>query len=33
MISLVEVCKTKPVPVLHSFRSGVSQLRSLLSIA
>lgn len=33
MISLVDVCKTKPVPVIHSFRSGVTQLRSLLSLS
>jgi Asp/Glu/hydantoin racemase len=32
MISLVEVCKSKPVPVLHSFRSGVAQLRELLAL-
>lgn len=32
MISLVEVCKNKPVPVLHSFRSGVLQIRNLLAL-
>lgn len=32
MISLVEVCKSKPVPVLHSFRSGVAQIREILAL-
>ncbi len=32
MISLVEKCKDKPVPVLHSFRSGVSQIRDVLKL-
>ncbi|MDD3998304.1 MAG: hypothetical protein PHH86_11395, partial [Sphaerochaetaceae bacterium] len=32
MLSLVDKCKTKPVPVIHSFRSGVSQLRALLHL-
>ena len=32
MISLVEVCKDKPVPVLHSFRSGVAQIRGILDL-
>jgi len=32
MISLVEVCKSKSVPVIHSFRSGVQQLRGVLSL-
>ena len=30
MFSLVQKCKGKAVPVIHSFRSGVQQLRSLL---
>ena len=30
LLSLVEVCKTKSVPVLHSFRSGVAQIRDIL---
>jgi len=32
MLSLVEKCKDKPVPVIHSFRSGVTQLRELLKL-
>jgi Asp/Glu/hydantoin racemase len=32
MIGLVDVCKSKRVPVLHSFRSGVAQLRDVLSL-
>jgi len=32
MIGLVEVCKSKRVPVIHSFRSGVAQLRGVLSL-
>jgi Asp/Glu/hydantoin racemase len=32
MLSLVEKCKDKPVPVIHSFRSGVLQLRALLKL-
>lgn len=32
MIGLVEVCKSKPVPVLHSFRSGVEQIRGKLAL-
>jgi len=32
MFTLVEKCKDKAVPVIHSFRSGVQQFRSLLEI-
>lgn len=32
MLSLVEKCKDKPVPVIHSFRSGVAQLRGILGL-
>ncbi len=32
MFSLVDKCKDKAVPVLHSFRSGVEQLRPLLGL-
>lgn len=32
MFSLVEKCKDKPAPVIHSFRSGVQQLRDLLGL-
>ena len=32
MISLLEVCQSKPVPVLHSFRSGVAQIRDILGL-
>jgi Asp/Glu/hydantoin racemase len=32
MISLLEKCKDKPAVVLHSFRSGVLQLRELLDL-
>ncbi|MCF7944158.1 MAG: aspartate/glutamate racemase family protein [Spirochaetia bacterium] len=32
MLSLVEVCKNKPVPVLHSFHSGVAQIRDILNL-
>ena len=32
MIGLVDKCKDKPVPVLHSFRSGVAQLREKLGL-
>lgn len=32
MISLVETCKSKPVPVIHSFRSGVMQIREVLNL-
>jgi len=32
MLSLVEKCKDKPVPVIHSFRSGVMQFRRLLDL-
>ena len=32
MIGLVDVCKDKPVPVLHSFKSGVAQLREKLGL-
>jgi Asp/Glu/hydantoin racemase len=32
MFSLVEKCKDKPVPVIHSFRSGVDQLRQVLKL-
>ncbi|MFW6208506.1 MAG: aspartate/glutamate racemase family protein [Spirochaetota bacterium] len=32
MYSLVDKCKDKAVPVLHSFRSGVEQLRPLLGL-
>lgn len=30
MYSLAEKCKNKPVPVIHSFRSGVKQIQGLL---
>ncbi len=33
MFSLVPKCKDKRVPVIHSFRSGVEQLRPLLGLA
>ncbi len=32
MLSLVDVCRNKPVPVIHSFRSGVLQLRKVLTL-
>ena len=32
MIGLVDKCKDKPVPVLHSFRSGVAQIREKLGL-
>lgn len=32
MLSLVEKCRDKPVPVIHSFRSGVAQLRHVLGL-
>ncbi|MDY7029148.1 MAG: aspartate/glutamate racemase family protein [Spirochaetota bacterium] len=32
MFSLVEKCKDKAVPVIHSFRSGVLQLRDVLEL-
>jgi Asp/Glu/hydantoin racemase len=32
MISLLESCKSKSVPVLHSFRSGVEQIRKILDL-
>lgn len=32
MFSLVEKCKNKPVPVIHSFRNGVMQFRKLLGL-
>jgi Asp/Glu/hydantoin racemase len=32
MYSLVQKCKDKPVPVLHSFRSGVAQIRDILNL-
>ena len=32
MFSLVEACRNKPVPVLHSFRSGVAQIREILAL-
>lgn len=32
MISLLEKCKDKPVPVIHSFRSGVAQIRDILAL-
>jgi Asp/Glu/hydantoin racemase len=32
MFSLVDKCKDKAVPVIHSFRSGVQQLRPLLGL-
>jgi Asp/Glu/hydantoin racemase len=33
MFSLVEKCKGKPAPVIHSFRSGVQQLRDVLGLS
>ncbi|MCF7933542.1 MAG: aspartate/glutamate racemase family protein [Spirochaetia bacterium] len=33
MLSLVSVCADKPVPVLHSFRSGVAQIREILALS
>lgn len=32
MIGLVDKCRDKPVPVLHSFRSGVTQVREKLAL-
>lgn len=32
MLSLVDICRDKPVPVIHSFRSGVLQLREVLGL-
>lgn len=32
MFSIAEQCTEKPVPVLHSFRSGISQLRSYVGL-